>query len=174
MAEDLPPSTYTYTLLLRIMSKRRTWVALFVLVYAILLSSSWNLLKLIFSWYQSSTAATPQPLDPQPPSAFLSSTWPALYASVLLGAVFGLLSMAAALSVAVPATVVTWITVLVLLTFCGKPRKALVAEGRKITAEIAGFAVKILLKEGNFVAAICAVLGYIAIFRRNGDGDYWN
>ncbi|XP_057955325.1 uncharacterized protein LOC131149167 [Malania oleifera] len=158
MAEDPSPRP-SYALLLRLMSKRRTWVCLFVVVYGILVSSSWNLLKTILSWYKSS-------LDS--PSA--SSGWPALYASVLLGAVFGLLAMAAALAVAVPAMVVTWITVLVLLTFCGKPRSALVMEGREITAEISRVVLKILLKEGNVVAAICAVLGYFALFRRSG-GD---
>lgn len=75
--------------------------------------------------------------------------------------------MVAALAVAVPATLVTWITVLVLLAFFGKPKKTLVVEGRKITREIAGFAFKILLKEGNFVAAVCAVLGYFAFVRKN-------
>ncbi|KAK3446067.1 hypothetical protein EUGRSUZ_A01824 [Eucalyptus grandis] len=93
----------TYPLILRIMSKRRTWACLFVLVYAVLLSSTWNSLKSILAWYQSQANQHP------------SSGWPALYASVLLGAVFGVLSMVAALAVAIPATLVTWITVVVLL-----------------------------------------------------------
>ncbi|OMO50445.1 hypothetical protein CCACVL1_30435 [Corchorus capsularis] len=147
-----PPSSYT--LFLKIMSKRRTWVFLFVLVYAILLSSSWNSLKSILSWYQRQAQPS-------------SSGWPALYASVLLGAVFGVLSMIAALAVAVPATLVTWITIVVLLAFFGKPKRTLVLEGRKITREIAGFVFKILLKEGNLVAAVCAVLGYFALVRKN-------
>ncbi|KAF8413874.1 hypothetical protein HHK36_001868 [Tetracentron sinense] len=140
------------------MSKRRTWVCLFVLVYAVLLSFSWNLLHSVLAWYNSNASSS-------------SSEWPALYASVLFGAVFGLLSMAAAVTVAVPATVVTWITVLVLLTFCGKPRRALVLEGRKITADITGFAFKILLKEGNIVAAVFAVVGYFTLLRRRGEVD---
>lgn len=94
-----------------------------------------------------------------------------MYASVLLGAVFGFLSMVAALAVAVPANLVIWITVLVLLTFFGKPRRALVIEGRKITREIVGCVLKILLKEGNVVAAVCAVLGYFALVRRNYEGN---
>ncbi|XWS54174.1 hypothetical protein CRYUN_Cryun10bG0067100 [Craigia yunnanensis] len=153
-ATPRPPSLYT--LFLKIMNKRRTWVFLFVLVYAILLGSSWNSLKSILSWYKHQA---------QPSSA--SSGWPALYASVLLGAVFGLLSMVAALAVAVPATLVTWITVVVLLAFFGKPQRTLVLEGRKITREIAGFVFKILLKEGNLVAAVCAVLGYFLLVRKN-------
>ncbi|OVA07761.1 hypothetical protein BVC80_8961g22 [Macleaya cordata] len=139
------------------MGKRRTWVFLFVFVYGLLLCSSWKFLHKILFWYKSNTSSSQ------------SSGWPALYASVLLGAVFGLLSMAAALAVAVPAMVMTWITVLVLLTFCGKPRRALVLEGRKITADITGFVMKILLKEGNIVAAVCAVVGYLALVRRGAE-----
>ncbi|CAL1406559.1 unnamed protein product [Linum trigynum] len=153
------PASSTYSLVLRIMSKRRTWVCLFVIVYSILLSSSWNLLQSILSWYQQQSQIAS------------SSGWPAIYASVLLGAVFGVMSMAAALAVAVPATVVIWITVVVLLAFFGKPRRVLVVEGRKITREILGFVIKILLKEGNAVAAVCAVLGYFALVRRNADVD---
>ncbi|XP_042519396.1 uncharacterized protein LOC122093181 [Macadamia integrifolia] len=152
------------SLLLRLMSKRRTWVCLFVLVYGLLFSSSWNLLRSILSWYYATISSS----SPSSSSAF---GWPALYASVLCGAVFGLLSMVAALAVAVPATLVTWITVLVLLTFCGKPRRSLVIEGRKITADIVGFAIKIVLREGNMVAAVCAVLGYFALVRRAGEDD---
>ncbi|GAV70412.1 hypothetical protein CFOL_v3_13910 [Cephalotus follicularis] len=156
-----PKPSSAHTLLLAVMSKRRTWVCLFVLVYAVLLSSSWNLLKSILSWYKVQA----QPSSP-------STGWPALYASVLLGAVFGVLSMAAALAVAVPATLVIWISIVVLLAFFGKPRRTLVVEGRKITREIVGCVLKILLKEGNIVAAVCAVLGYFALVRRNfGEGD---
>ncbi|BFG25181.1 hypothetical protein CerSpe_114550 [Prunus speciosa] len=140
------------------MSKRRTWVCLFVLVYAILLTSSWNFLKSILSWYK---------LQAQPSAS--SYGWPALYASVLLGVVFGLLSMFAALAVMLPATLVTWITIVVMLAFFGKPRRTLVVEGRKITREIFVIVIKILLKEGNLVAAACAVLGYFALFRRSSE-----
>ncbi|THG20065.1 hypothetical protein TEA_018426 [Camellia sinensis var. sinensis] len=139
-------------LIIRLMSKRRTWACLFIVVYTVLLSSSWNILKSILSWYETTASSSS-----------------ALYASVALGALFGLLSMAAALAVAVPATMVTWVTVLVLLAFCGKPRTALVDEGKKLTFEIVGFVVKILIREGNVVAAICAVLVYVALFRRNRD-----
>lgn len=154
-------SSSSYRLFLRVMSKRRTWVCIFVLVYAIILTSSWNFLKSILSWYN---------LQAQP-STSQSPGWPALYASVLLGVVFGVLSMVAALAVLVPATLVTWIAIVVLLAFFGKPRRVLVVEGRKITREIAGFVIKILLKEGNVVAAVCAVLGYFALVRRNSEAD---
>lgn len=129
---------------------------MFVLVYGILLVFSWNFLKSTLSWYNLEAQSS-------------SSGWPALYASVLLGVVFGVLSMAAALAVMVPAVLVTWIAVVVLLAFFGKPRKALVVEARKITREIFSFVMRVLLKEGNVVAALCAVLGYFALVRRNGE-----
>lgn len=151
-----PPSSYTF--LLNIMSKRRTWVCLFLLVYGTLLASSWNFLKSTLSWYNLQAQS----------SSSSNSGWPAIYASVVLGTVFGLLSMVAALVVMIPAVLVTWITVVVLLAFFGKPRRTLVVEGRKITGEIFSFVVKILLKEGNVVAAVCAVLGYFVLLRRNG------
>ncbi|KAI3718463.1 hypothetical protein L6452_19335 [Arctium lappa] len=163
LEHDKPPpptASPTYLLLLKLMSKRRTWVFLFLFVYTILLSSSWNLLKSVLSWYDSAVTTSPSS----------SSGWPAIYASVALGVIFGLLSMAAALAVAIPATVVTWISVLVLLTFFGKPRKSLVVEGKKLTAEISRTVGKILIKEGNLVAAVCAVLGYIFLVR-NGRED---
>ncbi|KAG7022922.1 hypothetical protein SDJN02_16658, partial [Cucurbita argyrosperma subsp. argyrosperma] len=150
-----------YSLIMRVMSKRRTWVCLFVLVYALLLSSSWNFLASILSWYKSQVEVSS--------SSSSSFGWPAIYASLLLGAVFGVLSMVAALAVMVPATLVTWITIVVLLYFFGKPKRALVVEGRKITKEIFGVVAKILLKEGNLVAAVCAVLGYFALFRKSNE-----
>ncbi|GMY10110.1 putative transmembrane protein [Fagus crenata] len=157
-------SSATYMLLLRVMSKRRTWVCIYVTVYGILLTCSWNFLKSILSWYKLQALS----------SSSSSSGWPALYASVLLGALFGVLSMVAALAVMVPATLVTWITVMVLLAFFGKPKRTLVVEGRMVTKEIVGFLLKILLKEGNVVAAVCAVLGYFALVRRNNEGNLLN
>ncbi|KAI4333957.1 hypothetical protein L6164_018703 [Bauhinia variegata] len=151
-----PPSSYM--ILLRIISKKRTWICIFVMVYGLLLTSSWNFLKSLLSWYK---------LQAQ----FSTSRWPALYTSVLLGSLFGLLSMIAALAVVVPAVLVTWISIVVLLAFFGKPRRTLVVEGRKITREIFSFAIRILLKEGNFVAVVCAVWGYFALVRRNSEGD---
>ncbi|KAG0464177.1 hypothetical protein HPP92_020246 [Vanilla planifolia] len=140
------------TLLLRAMSMRRTWLILF------LLSSSWSILFSIRSGYDAAAALDPERFG-----------GPALYASFLYGGVFGVLTMGAALAVAVPATVVTWITVLVLLAFAGKPRRTLVTEGRRITADVAGFAVKVLFREGNVVAAVCIVVSFVAlILRRRG------
>lgn len=44
-------------------------------------------------------------------------------------------------------------------------------EGKKLTAEITGFVVKVLIKEGNLVAAVCAVLGYFALVKHNENGE---
>ncbi|CAN4087239.1 unnamed protein product [Withania somnifera] len=152
---SLPSSTSSSSMvMLELMSKRTTWVFLFLTVYTILLSLSWNFLNSVLSWYEST-------ITPTSPSSS------ALYASVLLGLAFGVLSIVAALVVVVPATLVTWISVLVLLTFAGKGRRDLVMEGRKLTSEIMGFVVKVLVREGNLVAVICAVLGYFALVRRN-------
>ncbi|CAM8989095.1 hypothetical protein QQ045_006277 [Rhodiola kirilowii] len=148
-------TSYAYRFLLKVMSKRRTWVCLFIVVYGLLLSSSWNLLQSILTWYRSYPSG--------------SGAWHTLYASMMLGAMFGLISMAAALAVALPSMLITWITILVLLTFCGKPRRLLVVEGRKITVEIARFVGRVLVKEGNLVAAFCAVLWYFVLY--HGDDD---
>lgn len=108
----------------------------------------------MISWYKLQVADE---------SSSSISWWHSLYASMLLGTVFGVLSMVAALAVVVPAVMVTWIAIVVLLAFFGKPRRALVVEGKKITREILGFVMKVLLREGNVVAAVCAVLGYFAL-----------
>ncbi|RLN27711.1 uncharacterized protein C2845_PM05G19910 [Panicum miliaceum] len=156
-----PPWT---SLLLRALSRRRTWVALFLAVYAALLCSSWSLLASVRAWYYHSASASSSPAPP---------AWPAaLYASVMYGAVFGLLSMGAALAVAAPAMLVTWITVLVLLAFAGRPRRSLVAEGRRATRDIAGLALRVLLREGNAVAALCAAASFAALLLgRRDDRD---
>lgn len=160
-----PPAWPPWTsLLLRAMSKRRTWVALFLAVYAALLCSSWSLLGSVRAWYYAAVGGAH-------PAAAVA--WPAaLYASVMYGAVFGLLSMGAALAVAAPAMLVTWITVLVLLAFAGKPRRSLVAEGRRATADIARLALRVLLREGNAVAALCAAASFTALLLgRRDDGE---
>ncbi|KAH7867548.1 hypothetical protein Vadar_034742 [Vaccinium darrowii] len=53
--------------------------------------------------------------------------------------------------------------------FLWEPMRALMAKVNKLTAEINGFVVKILTKEGNLAAAVCAILGYFALFRRSGE-----
>ncbi|CAD5178011.1 unnamed protein product [Musa acuminata subsp. malaccensis] len=156
-------------LLVRAMGMRRTWVCLFLLVYTFLLYCSWSLLLSIRSWYN--TASSHSSSSSSSTSPTYVAGWPALYASVLYGGVFGLLAMGAALAVAVPATLVTWITVLVLLAFAGKPRRSLVMEGRRITADITAIALKILVREGNLVAGICATVSFFALLfssRRSG------
>lgn len=142
-------------LFIRLMNKRKTWVFLFVFVYTILLLSSWNIFNALLSWYDSVSSN--------------SVVWPAVWVSVGLGLMFGVLSMAAAVAVAVPATLVTWISIVVLMAFCGKPRKGLVVEGRKLTGEISGILFKVLIKEGNVVALLCAVFGYFVLIKKSRD-----
>ncbi|VVB07133.1 unnamed protein product [Arabis nemorensis] len=161
MADPTESPPKSYLIFINLMSKRRTWVCLFIAVYAILLSSSWNFLRSVLNWYKLQYT----PTSPSP------SRLPAVYASVVLGAVFGAMSMVAATAVAVPAVMVIWISVVVLLAFFGKPRRVLVVEGRKITRDVVGFVFKVLLKEGNVVAAFCAVLAYFLLIRRDFDSS---
>ncbi|KAH7860513.1 hypothetical protein Vadar_014332 [Vaccinium darrowii] len=139
-----------------------------------LFSFSWNITKSILSWYSSTTNSSP---------SMISGWWPpALYTSVALGVVLGLLSMAAAVAVVVQATLGMCIIVLWLVTLFGKSWRTVALEGRtakkwlglvrlfmKISIEewlrLMGLAMKILIKEG--LVALCAVLGYFALVRRS-------
>ncbi|XP_059657980.1 uncharacterized protein LOC132304355 [Cornus florida] len=79
------------------------------------------------------------------------------YAWILLLA--GSFLVAALAIVALRATVVTWITVLVLLTVAGKHSRVLVSEGKKITTDVAVYLVKAVLKErGVFAVTTCATV----------------
>lgn len=141
----------SYKLFWEAISKRRTWVCLFLVAYATLLSSPGNWLNSIVDWYGGNHKT--------------SSGCPAVFASVLLGAVFGVLSMAAELFIAVRASVVICISMVVLMVLTGKSSRRVVveAEGRKLTREILVIVFKALLK-GNFVALLCALLVYSVFF----------
>ncbi|KAM7479855.1 hypothetical protein LguiA_028068 [Lonicera macranthoides] len=77
----------------------------------------------------------------------------------ILAILFGALAIGILVIVAVRTTIVTWITVLVILAFAGKRRRVLVVEGRKISAEVAMYLVKVLVKErGRLVAFVCATI----------------
>ncbi|GAA0151478.1 reductase [Lithospermum erythrorhizon] len=136
--------------LINIINKRRTWFFLIILIYTILLSLSYNLLKTVLSCNASN----------------LNSS--ALRASLLLGVAFGMLSVVAASAVVIPSVMVSWITVLVLLNFTGKSRRTLVSEGKKLCVDITTLLVKFLFKEGNIVALISAVLGFFAFVNLKG------
>ncbi|KAK3404720.1 uncharacterized protein LOC104424924 [Eucalyptus grandis] len=139
------------TVLPWVMSRRRTWVLLFLIVNVVLCCCVLNLENLIFSWYRCQQS---------------SSWWTALEASALLGAAFWALSTAAALTVAVPAIAVAWITVVVGLAFSGKSQRTLLVEGRKASREIAWCICKNSFKEGRVVGVVCAVLGFFALFKK--------
>lgn len=135
------------------MRRKTTWMmgffAALLLVLFMVISFTWD-----FLFHQVETL-------PNPPPYLL------IYESVFIGAAFGVLSVVAALAVAVPATAVAVITVVVLLAFSGKSPKSLVGESRKITREVAGYFGRALLKEGNAVAAVFTVLGYFALVNWN-------
>ncbi|KAJ0429633.1 hypothetical protein HanRHA438_Chr17g0820161 [Helianthus annuus] len=130
-------------------SKKRAYILIVLLVCAIFLSS-WSLIHTVLLWYASTVTTSSS-------HAFWLS---AIYASMAVGVILGVLSMVVALAVAVPAIVVIWSAVLVLLSFFGKPRVSVVAEGMKLTAEMGQTVGMVVIKEGNLVAAVCAVLGY--------------
>ncbi|KAJ0105184.1 hypothetical protein Patl1_18132 [Pistacia atlantica] len=66
--------------------------------------------------------------------------WSTLYTLCLPAVV--VFCAATLLILAARATMVTWITVLVLLAFAGKRRRVLVQEGRKITTDVAFYFIK--------------------------------
>ncbi|KAH7848620.1 hypothetical protein Vadar_005198 [Vaccinium darrowii] len=120
----------------RLASQRTTWVFLSIMAYTILFLSSWVILKSILSWYSSTTNSSP---------VMIYGCW-LLYALAALGVVLGLMSMAVALAMLVPATVVAWFIMLVLLTLCGKSRREVLVEERKLMAEVRRVAMKILIR----------------------------
>lgn len=133
----------SYKLFSSAISKIRTWecLFLFLVVYATLLFSS------IVDWYGEKHKT--------------SSCWPAVFA---WAAVFGVLSMAVALFIAVPAFFVIWISVVVLMVLAGKSSRRVVVEGKKVAREIAEIVLKGLLLKGNFVALLCALPAYFVFF----------
>jgi hypothetical protein len=62
------------------------------------------------------------------------------------------------------ATMVTWITVLVLLAFAGKRRRVLAQHGREITADVAVQLVRVVLRERGLLVVVCATIGSGIIF----------
>jgi hypothetical protein len=66
--------------------------------------------------------------------------WAGFFGSAFL--VSGVLLLSTLLVVAARATVLTWITVLVLLAFSGKRRRVLVQQGREITADVVMYLIR--------------------------------
>ncbi|XP_071741689.1 uncharacterized protein [Rutidosis leptorrhynchoides] len=141
--------------LLRSIDKRRT-IIIFVIILAttMILVSSWNLFNSILSWYACALTMSSSSLF----------WWPTICASMALGVIFGVLSMAATLAVVVPATMLTWICVIVFLSFSGTPRKLVVMEGKKLRDEMSRKVGMLMIKEGNLVAIVCALFGYSVYF----------
>ena len=70
----------------------------------------------------------------------------------------GVVLMITLVIVAARATMVTWITLLVLLAFAGNRRRVLAQHGTKITADVAMHLVRVVLKERGLVAVACATI----------------
>ncbi|GMY14936.1 protein nbr1 like [Fagus crenata] len=70
----------------------------------------------------------------------------------------GFVLMVALVIVVARATMVTWITLLVLLAFAGNRRRVLAKHGRKITADVAMHLVRVVLKERGLVAMACVTI----------------
>ncbi|KAL5729803.1 hypothetical protein ACHQM5_002702 [Ranunculus cassubicifolius] len=79
-----------------------------------------------------------------------------------------ILAIAALLVIAVRATVVTWITVLVLLAFAGKRIKFLVRQGSNITADVTMFAIKIVFKDRTLLGLVFIVLSCLTHIQLKG------
>ncbi|KAK9073547.1 hypothetical protein SSX86_007871 [Deinandra increscens subsp. villosa] len=88
-----------------------------------------------------------------------NGSWWLLVGSIHMWSVFravGVVLIAGLVMMMVRTTIVTWITVLVMLTFAGKRRRVLVVEGRKISGDVAMHLLKVLVKERSLVAFVCA------------------
>ncbi|CAL9019738.1 unnamed protein product [Prunus brigantina] len=94
--------------------------------------------------------------------SFLASLWVLLFyndhITVLLLPVLGALMVLALVVVAARATMMAWITVLVLLTFAGNHRRVLVRRGKLITADVAIYLFRVIMKERGLLAVACATI----------------
>uniref|UniRef100_A0A9I9E789 Uncharacterized protein n=1 Tax=Cucumis melo TaxID=3656 RepID=A0A9I9E789_CUCME len=80
--------------------------------------------------------------------------------------ILGLLAVAGVALMAARATMVAWITVLVLLAFAGNRRRVLVKHGRKITADVAMYLASVMVKERGLLAvAFAALFSFVAVAR---------
>lgn len=116
---------------------------------------------------------------PQPPYLYLHMKTTALLLSLLtmlclvacwrceLGWwILPMILLLAWLIMAFRATMVAWITVLVLLTFAGNRRRVLVRRGGLITGEVTSYFLPLIFKRKSFFALACAaLLSYFAALR---------
>ncbi|KAI5311648.1 hypothetical protein L3X38_040821 [Prunus dulcis] len=94
--------------------------------------------------------------------SFLASLWVLLFyndhITVLLLPVLGALMVLALVVITARATMMAWITVLVLLTFAGNRRRVLVRRGKLITADVAIYLFQVIMKERGRLAVACATI----------------
>ena len=78
------------------------------------------------------------------------------------------MTMASVMVLAFRATMVTWITVLVLLAFAGNRRRLLVQRGRKITLDVAWYLVSVTFRsqKGLFALACATVVSLLATYMK--------
>lgn len=97
---------------------------------------------------------------------FLASLWILLpfyiyndqVASFSLMPVFEVFLVSALVVVVARATMMAWITVLVMLTFAGNRRWVLVRRGRLIAYDVAIYLFRIIVKETGLLAVVCATI----------------
>lgn len=75
--------------------------------------------------------------------------------------------VASVMMLAFRATMVTWITVLVLLAFAGNRRRVLVQRGRRITLDVAWYLLGVIFRsqKGLFALACATVFSLLATYR---------
>ncbi|PQQ17582.1 hypothetical protein Pyn_12904 [Prunus yedoensis var. nudiflora] len=102
--------------------------------------------------------------------SFLASLWLLLsynyndHITALLLPVLGALMVLALLVITARATMMAWITVLVLLTFAGNRRRVLVRRGKLITADVAIYLFPVVMKERGLLAvAFATTLSLVAM-----------
>ncbi|KAF5204959.1 hypothetical protein FRX31_005453 [Thalictrum thalictroides] len=75
--------------------------------------------------------------------------WDIFYLWILRVVIFGFFLILPVLMLIVPATLVTWITVVVLLSFVGKPRRELVVEGKNIIMDMTKLVIRNVFNNGD-------------------------
>ncbi|PIA36685.1 hypothetical protein AQUCO_03300117v1 [Aquilegia coerulea] len=104
------------------------WLCLFILIC--------SFLSFTVTWYNFIALSS-------------SYGWHMVYLWILRAAIFGFFLIIPVLFLIVPATLVTWITVVVLLSFVGKPRRELVVEGKNIIMDMTKLVIRNVINNGD-------------------------
>ncbi|CAB4289000.1 unnamed protein product [Prunus armeniaca] len=96
--------------------------------------------------------------------SFLASLWLILsyiyndHITALLLPILGALMVLALVMISARETMMAWITMLVLLTFARNRRRVLVRRGKLITADVAIYLFRVVMKERGLLAIACATI----------------